>query len=286
MKHLKLFFAALVLTLTFNFSQAQEKLENSVLWKVEHADLKEPSYILGTLHIMCEKDFNIPKRVTETLQSVDALVLEIDYSDPKEMEAMQESMSNAKKISEELTEEQYNELDKLVTKITGAPLATFDAYGLSTLNAMLAPKMLPCSNFKFLDMELALRATKSKMPIFSFENVSEQTEILRKAYPTEFALEQIMLFDSYKEDFNKSIVAYKNEDLSTAVSFLTKEIYMDENATNIMQVNRNKNWVEKMPGMMKERSNLFAVGAAHLTSDYGLIHLLKEKGYTLTPVTN
>ena len=61
---------------------------------------------------------------------------------------------------------------------------------------------------------------------------------------------------------------------------------MNENATNLMQIKRNKKWVEKMPSMMKERSNLFAVGAAHLTNEYGIIHLLREKGYTVTPVFN
>jgi uncharacterized protein YbaP (TraB family) len=38
--------------------------------------------------------------------------------------------------------------------------------------------------------------------------------------------------------------------------------------------------------MMQQRSNLFAVGAAHLTDDFGIIHLLREKGYTVTPVFN
>ena len=45
-----------------------------------------------------------------------------------------------------------------------------------------------------------------------------------------------------------------NEDITTAVNFITKERYMDENATKYMQIERNKNWVEKMPQMMKERS--------------------------------
>jgi len=139
MKHLKLFAAVVVLALTFNFTQAQEKLklENSVLWKIERSDLNEPSYILGTLHFMCEDDFSILEKVTNALQSVDALVLEVNLSNPVEMQAMQESLSSSKKISEELSKEQYNELDKLVTKITGVALDNYDAYGLSILNSII-----------------------------------------------------------------------------------------------------------------------------------------------------
>jgi len=99
MKPSKLITAIVVCLLLINSLQAQEeiKLENSVLWKIEHADLNEPSYILGTLHLMCKKDFEIPKKVTQALQIVDALVLEVNLSNPEEVKIMQESMNNTRK---------------------------------------------------------------------------------------------------------------------------------------------------------------------------------------------
>lgn len=288
MSHLKSIIAVLVFTLIVSFSQAQDKikLENSVLWKIEHSELKEPSYVLGTLHMMCKDDFEISKKISQTLQNVDALVLEVNLSDKEEIKSMQESMKNPKKISEELTKKQFEELDTFVTKIMGTSLTNFDTYGLSILNAIMIQKMLPCTEIKSLDNELMLLAAEKQKPIYSLEKVSEQMEMLKRAYPTEFALKQILLFESYKKDFSEAITAYKNEDIKTAVNLLTKDIYMNENATNLMQINRNKNWVEKMPQMMKERSNLFAVGTAHLTNKYGIIHLLRQIGYTVTPVFN
>lgn len=50
--------------------------------------------------------------------------------------------------------------------------------------------------------------------------------------------------------------------------------------------NRNKDWVEKMPAIMKEKSTLFAVGAGHLGGDQGVITLLKKAGYTVEEVEN
>lgn len=286
MKHLKSIIAVFVWTLSSNFSLAQSKLENSTLWEIERADLKQPSYLLGTLHIMCASDFSIPKKVTETLKNVDALVLEVNTADPQETKLMQEAMGKSKKISEELSPKQYADLDELVTKVLGAPLKTFDAYGLSILQFLMIGKILPCTDLKYYDMELIASAQKDKKAIFSLEKAADQIATMNKAYPTEFAFDQLMLFDSYKKDFNASIAAYKKEDLTTSVNVITKDIYMDANATKYMQVDRNKNWVEKMPEMMKQRSNLFAVGAAHLTSDFGLIYLLRQKGYTVTPVLN
>ncbi|KYG73063.1 TraB/GumN family protein [Roseivirga echinicomitans] len=288
MKYLKTITAALIFTLVFNLSQAQGKvkLENSVLWKVEHSSLNEPSYILGTLHLMCENDFSISEKVTQTLQGVDALVLEVNLSDPKEMQILQTSMANPQKISEELSEKQFNELDELVQKVMDVPLINFDTYGLSTLNAIMISKMLPCTEIKSLETELTQMAIEKQIPLYSLEKVSEQMESFKKAYPTDYNFKQIMLFESYKRDFNAAISSYISEDITTTVDLISKEIYMNENATAYMQIKRNKNWVEKMPQMMNERSNLFAVGVAHLTSEYGIIHLLRQKGYTITPVFN
>ena len=36
-----------------------------------------------------------------------------------------------------------------------------------------------------------------------------------------------------------------------------------------------------MPGIMKDKSTLFAVGAAHLVGEKGVIELLKKAGYTV-----
>ena len=288
MKHLKLIIAVVLFTSCLNISQAQKdaKLENSILWKIEHPELKEPSYLLGTLHFMCEEDFVIPKKVLTTLDNIDALVLEVNLSDPEEMNIIQASMTTSKKISEELSESQFRDLDELVQKVLKTPLMSFNDYGLSMLHFSMIYKMLPCepTQIKSFETELMQLATKNSTPIYSLEKASAQLEFIKKASPTDYIFDQLMPFDSYKKDFNDAIQAYKNEDITKAVNLITKDTYMNENAIKYMQIERNKNWVEKMPQMMKERRNLFCVGAAHLTNEYGIIHLLRQKGYTITPV--
>lgn len=287
MKPLKSIVACLLyVASTLNAFAQEVKLENSVLWKVEHPSLEKPSYIFGTIHMICPDDFQISEKIDKAMTSVDALVLEIDLSDPEEMKSMQASMIAKQKISEELNDEQFKKLDSLVHKVLNMPLANLDGYGVSMLNMILISKMLPCLQLKSYEMELMQMAEAADMPIYSLEKVAEQLAIVSNAYPTEFAYQQMMLFDNYKKDFNEAIQAYKAEDISTSVSLITKPSYMDENAKELMQVKRNQNWVQKMPSMMQERSNLFAVGAAHLTNSYGIIQLLREKGYTVSPVFN
>jgi uncharacterized protein YbaP (TraB family) len=48
--------------------------------------------------------------------------------------------------------------------------------------------------------------------------------------------------------------------------------------------NRNKNWIPIMQENMAKRSMFFAVGAGHLSGPFGVINLLKEQGYRLSPI--
>ena len=59
MKNLKITATLIALIFCSQFSKAQSrvKLENSVLWKIEHPDMKQASYLFGTVHLICEEDF-------------------------------------------------------------------------------------------------------------------------------------------------------------------------------------------------------------------------------------
>ena len=48
---------------------------------------------------------------------------------------------------------------------------------------------------------------------------------------------------------------------------------------------RNANWASALPGIMEQKSTFVAVGALHLPGPRGLLQLLRDKGYTVTPVT-
>lgn len=286
MKNLKTIIIAFTLILFSNRFNAQEtkSTENSTLWKVEHKNLKKPSYILGTIHVMCESDFKMSDKTTRILNEVDALVLEVNLTDTNESKSLQNSFLKTKKISSDLSTTQFQKLDSIFQLKVGIPIKDIDTYGLSYANALLIMNMLPCKTTKYLENELTLLAINNKKSIDALETVTEQLEYMDKAYPIQFLFQQMMLFDSYKVDFNQSITAYLKGDINTASALICKDLYMDENAKKWLLTVRNKNWAKKMPSMMEEKSSLFAVGTAHLTNENGIINLLKQKGYTITPI--
>ena len=59
---------------------------------------------------------------------------------------------------------------------------------------------------------------------------------------------------------------------------------MSDAVYNEMLTKRNHKWINNMPELMKNESVFFAVGAAHLSGENGVLKLLKENGYKITPV--
>ncbi|MBK6949221.1 MAG: TraB/GumN family protein [Haliscomenobacter sp.] len=76
---------------------------------------------------------------------------------------------------------------------------------------------------------------------------------------------------------------YKNQDIEGMQGMLgaDKEIAAFE---NLLLVNRNRKWIPIMEKMMSEKPTFFAVGAGHLGGPQGVVQLLRDSGYSLTPL--
>ena len=53
---------------------------------------------------------------------------------------------------------------------------------------------------------------------------------------------------------------------------------------DILIYKRNADWLAKMPAIMAQKPTLFAVGAGHLPGEKGVLHLLRQAGYTVEGV--
>ena len=264
-------------------AQAQ-KLENSVLWKIEHKDLAKPSYLLGTIHILCKDDFSIPEKVTKAFNETDRLVLEVDMSDTKALMAAQKKMMSGGKLTEELSKERQVYLDSLLKEKFNISLKMVNNYTLMTVYTLLIQQSYDCPSKKMYEVELTNLAKANNKKVGGLETIDNQLDFFAKAYPKDFLWQQIALFEAYEKEVGEMVAFYKKEDIGKLYEGMKDERFFNKNTAHWMLTVRNTNWSKIMPEMMKKQSNLFAVGAAHLPGKNGVIELLRKQGYTITPV--
>lgn len=290
MKNLvKLGFAALlsVSTIAAKAQNTNTNNENSLLWEVSGNGLSKPSYITGTFHILCSKDFEIKPKVLKALEKSDNLVMEINYTDPAEIMALQKMFKTDKKISEQLSPEEAKELNAILSNY-GTDLKSIDSSSPQALYALLSTKAIPCpqSEVKLYEMELLQKAIKDKKNIKGLEKVEDQMKSINEAYDLKSTIAQLKMGNEYQILFRQMIEAFKNENAQSLYSLFKDERFMNAQQEKAMLTNRNQNWVKIMPEMMKKESSFFAVGGSHLMGENGIIPLLQSKGYTVKPVSS
>jgi uncharacterized protein YbaP (TraB family) len=134
------------------------------------------------------------------------------------------------------------------------------------------------------EMEFLKMATAKKLEILGLEKVEAQIAALNKAYDNSEYLEQMKFYD---HDFFVAMTkTYKSEKLMELYNILTDEKIMDSHAKAFVLDDRNKSWVARMPELIGEDAVFFAVGAAHLPGENGVISLLINAGYNVKPVLN
>lgn len=287
---MKKIFTLAIVAITLIFSgrtQAQTKspkLENSLLWEVSGNGLSKPSYLYGTIHMICGGDYFLSEKTKKAFGASDKLVLEINFNDPKEMTDMQQMAMGKEPLSKRLTPEQLSKLDAILKKSAGMTIQQVDAFSLVTVMSLISMKTFGCNNLKFYEMDFIESAKKRNEQVGGLETVKSQFKSLEDAYSDSEMIE--MLEESDAEQTKELVTDYKQENLKGLYKKITAENVMNAKARKYMLDERNINWAKALPEMMSKESLFVAVGSAHLAGDLGVINLLKKAGYTVKPVMN
>ncbi|MBE9602932.1 TraB/GumN family protein [Pedobacter sp. MC2016-24] len=267
-------------------TNAQQKNDpNALLWEISGKGLTKPSYLYGTIHMICTADFILSNNTKKALDAAEQLVLELNFNDTAELKAMEEGMSSAIPLSKKLTARQFEQVDSVLTLKTGVSLKKLDKLTLTSVYSFAISQTLPCKDIKSYEQEFLKLAKATQKPIAALETVKEQFYYFGKSYPDDAMVGQIIAFDQYKEIFNEVILAYKEENLDVLYPLIKNKKFGSTPESNQWMLSaRNTNWAKKMPQMMKDKSCFFAVGAGHLAGKDGIIQLLRASGYQVKAI--
>lgn len=260
---------------------------SSLLWKIEGKNLKKPSYIFGTIHLIPAKDYFEPAGLQAAFDQSEILVGEMDLSDLGSMSAelmagMQ--MKGDTTLDMLLSTEDYHKLDEKMTASLGMGLDFMKTFKPFVISTMLISD-LKQEESKSYEMELLAKANQKSMPMAGLETLNEQMSFL-DALPYSYqAKELVKMMNQDSDDgyFQKMVDAYKTQNLDVLVKLINEQSESGE-MQDILLDNRNKNWIPKIIKFAEEKPSFIAVGAGHLGGPNGIISLLKQAGYRLSPV--
>lgn len=270
--------------------------ENSLLWKISGKDLKTPSYLYGTIHIIGKDDFFLTDSTRAAIDRARLVTFEINMDEmmnlPSQLSLLMKSfMSGNKTLRDLLSKEDYQLVKEHFDKM-GMPLFFFERMKPMFLTVFadmeITPGGLGGADADMVSYELKINeiAKSQGKKIGGLETAEYQMSMF-DSIPYEdqakMLVESIRSSNAGEEEFKKMIEMYKNQDIHGMVAMMGDEQSLGGHE-DLLLVTRNKNWIPVMEEMMKEQPVFFAVGAGHLGGEFGVIALLRKVGYEVIPV--
>lgn len=287
MNKLKSVFAVLLLALGFESTNAQ----NFILWEISGNGLKSPSYLLGTLKFTGEKEFYLPKQVTERIKKSDLFAIE-DQVDHHAQHELNKALHFPKgqSLATQLTPQDYKLVHEFFQKEFGVTKSLFESKYVTIKPLALSILMTRLSlgeKVRFYDMELLKFANKNNLETFSLEPIDREATALN-AFPMEdqvkALLHSVANFETQKAEYKKLMADYPTGNLDEIFEFT---LHPTENNPLFLEefyYKRNEEWMPKIEKMMSDKTSFISIGISHLEGERGLLNLLKTKGYTLTGI--
>lgn len=282
------YLGTLIIALALGAAHAQVPTEAALLWKIEGRDLPKPSYLYGTIHLICPGDFVLSDTLKGCFKETDRLTLEIDMDDPGLMMAMARSMSMAggNQLKQLLDSTDYSRLNRYFKDSVGMNIAPFERAKPFMLMSILLNRVLACQPQSY-ELSLMGLAKKQNSEVLGLETVEEQMAVFDSIPYAAQANMLITLMDSLpqaRREFGNMVKVYKQKDLNGLYALTMESEFEMENQQEILLNDRNKRWIPIIQKQVAEAPTFVAVGAAHLGGEQGVIALLRQAGYRVSPV--
>ncbi len=277
-----------------------------ILWKISGNGSKGTSYLFGTHHLAPVSVTDSIDGFNQALAGVDAVAGEVDMASMRTPESLQMiyGMTLApadSTLTSLLSPEQTDSVNTVLARYTGGQMTVDHARMLKP--AGLAQQMAIFAAMEVLGQEqiqavlggqqldgmIQDRATTDGKKILYFETPTQQMQILMGNPLTEQVsdlMESVrgLLDGSGAQSIREITDAYMAQDIEALGRAMSDPAHNSPESLDRLLYTRNAAWVQTLSEWLPQESVFIAVGAGHLPGDRGLISLLRQAGYEVTPV--
>jgi uncharacterized protein YbaP (TraB family) len=262
--------------------------QRSLLWKISGNGLPQPSYLYGTVHLLCKGQSCFTPAVDAAFKSTRQLFLEVNMDNPELLANMQQllMMPEGYSFKNLYQPDDYKKLDQFFKDSVGYSLSLFDKMKPMAILGLLMQQFVPCKETVSCEQELVKMAKAQQKQLNGLERLEDQIAIFDSIPDKDEAagiLKMVTGLTHEREQFQKLVKAYQQQDIEA----LYQQIQQSPEIApfkNILLDNRNASWIPVMRRHMQQTPTFFACGAGHLAGPEGVIQLLRNEGYKVEAV--
>lgn len=262
--------------------------QRSLLWKVSGNGLSQPSYLYGTIHLLCKSDNCFTPAALAAFKNTRQLYLEINMDDPQLMTKMQQLllMPEGYSFKKLFKANDYKKLEQFFKDSVGYSLSLFDKMKPMAVLSILTQKFVPCTETVACEQELAKMAKAQQKPMNGLERLEDQVAVFDSIPDKAEAaslLKMVSEMGKEREQFRKLTIAYEQQDIHELYQQIQQSAEIAP-FRDVLLDKRNANWIPVMKQQMQQTPTFFACGAGHLGGPKGVIQLLRQAGYKVEAI--
>lgn len=280
-----IFILSLLLSFAVNAQQ-----QSSLLWEISGNGLEQPSYIFGTIHMIPKKSFFFTDKMEDYFKSCKNLVLEVDISALTMQDKINmakgmffESGTSLKTLMDSIQYKNYLVYLRDTLKIKEKKIERYNK-----IKPFYSMALIMNDYYKKItayEMELVKYAKKNKMSTEGLETMEYQLSLV-DSISLHDQLELFLDIESIKE-YEALLDIYLKQDLEKMYEYSVTDYdsEMEKAFMDDFVDKRNENWALLLPEIISNNPSFIAVGALHLPGEKGVLKLLENQGYKITPVS-
>lgn len=286
---IKLFLISVIFS-SFYFTEMYAQKENkSLLYEISGNGLSTPSYIYGTIHMICKNDFIMNEATKQKFGTSQQVYLELDMDDPSMMSEMQKNMmmTDGSTLKNLMSESDYQKVATFFKDTLKTNIGMMAKMKPFVLASFALPRMLSCPTQSYEESFMKMASEQHK-EILGLETVKDQFDALDKMGMKEQAdlmlVQMVQHWNENKTEFGTMVAHYKSQDVDLIMDDMTKSKMSNKSFEKDLLETRNNNWIPKIAKIVADKPTFFAVGAGHLGGKKGVIALLRKQGFTVKAV--
>ncbi|MFL0801263.1 MAG: TraB/GumN family protein [Agarilytica sp.] len=250
-------------------------------------------YIGGTIHLLSKTDYPLPKPFYTAYQEAQTLVFETDMAAIQSFSFLMKmnqvmTFNDGRTLQSSLKPQTYKKLQQHFKSraMHAEAYALYTPIGITMLISLFELQRIGLNPEFGVDQHFATKAKKDHKPMAGLETPDEhlsyianmaagkEDELIQKT------LEELEHTEAIMQELKTAWKAGDNKKLNDLAIREMKMLYPKIYAS--LLVERNNHWIPKIDNMIKNKDvEMILVGALHLVGKEGLIHQLKQNGYTV-----
>jgi uncharacterized protein YbaP (TraB family) len=273
----------LVLQLGSNYAAADEP---AMLWVAEGR--QNTVYMLGSIHLLRQRDYPLPKAIDLVYDDADVIVMELDMDDldyVAVMAAMRELgvLDNETRLRDLLGDELQAQAEA-AAEATSIPLDLLQDsepwLAAITVQELLSMRVGFVGELG-IESYLSDKALADGKPILGLETIGEQLSFL-DGLPMRAQSEWLVhsLVDGLRIEMlvDQLVKAWRGGDIDYLERELIHEAKMSPEVHDAVLLQRNRSWIDTIVSYLDDDVDyLVVVGAAHMVGEDGLVDLLAKR---------